>query len=144
MRRSNKSTTTNEEARRGVTPGLKFTEPKGYQRSVMKIYTKRNHNKREWHNERDQSGSTPPAPSTGTGTEAAARTSVVGRGRAVVPAVEPSSARHLRLNDRERDFLENMLQWPGLPTPRQAAWVEQIERRITATLNDQPQNDGAA
>ena len=131
--------------RRGVTPGLKFTEPKGYQRSVMKICTKRNHNKREWHNERDQSGSTPPAPSTGTGTEAAARTSVVGPGGAVVPAVEPCSRPDIiRLNDRERDFLENMLQWPGLPTPRQAAWVEQIERRITATLNDQPQNDGAA
>jgi hypothetical protein len=50
----------------------------------------------------------------------------------------------IRLNDRERDFLENMLQWGGLPTQRQAAWLEQIERRIIATLNDQLPGDGAA
>ena len=39
------------------------------------------------------------------------------------------------VNDRELEFVASMTRWPGLPTPRQAWWLEKIETKVLQALN---------
>ena len=39
------------------------------------------------------------------------------------------------VNDREMEFVASMTRWPGLPTPRQAWWLEKIETKVLQALN---------
>jgi hypothetical protein len=38
-------------------------------------------------------------------------------------------------NPREMEFLQSMMYWPGLPTKRQAWWLEKIETRVLRALD---------
>jgi hypothetical protein len=53
----------------------------------------------------------------------------------------------LWLTDREQEFLRSMTSWSGLPTERQAWWLEKIETRVLRALNapnPNPSNPPAA
>ena len=39
------------------------------------------------------------------------------------------------VNDREMEFVASMTRWPGLPTERQAWWLEKIETKVLRALN---------
>ena len=38
-------------------------------------------------------------------------------------------------NQREMEFLQSMMFWPGLPTKRQGWWLEKLEARVLQALN---------
>jgi hypothetical protein len=40
------------------------------------------------------------------------------------------------INDREIEFAESMTRWSGLPTPRQAWWLEKIEAKVLRALSE--------
>jgi hypothetical protein len=40
----------------------------------------------------------------------------------------------LPLNDREQEFVQHMTVWPGLPTERQAWWLDKIATRFERAL----------
>jgi hypothetical protein len=40
------------------------------------------------------------------------------------------------VNDREMEFVASMTRWPGLPTERQAWWLEKIEAKVLRALSE--------